>query len=467
MKKLNLIIDTDLTKGIDDRFALAYAFANHDKVNVRAVTIEPYKSIKKGTTIEDMQLDSKFEAMRILSLMNVDSKNLVFEGEKKYFSLDKSEVSNAVKQMAKVLEKYQDVVIVTIGVLTNVARLVMTYPELKDKIKVVWIGTGNLLLDEFCDSNYKNDKNAFEYVLKSGIDLTIIPHYTAKEICSSVYEMEHNISETAIGKYLIRSVKENTESEYAEELKTIYDIVPMFYVLEPEAFKQKMIDANELLKEQEKMKKTHNVNYVFEIIEGAKLWKNFIESINTMGNNPFAKTVFFISDTHFSQKSKVLRKQVPFKTVEESDAELVRRWNQTVSKNDDVYHLGDFGNYEKIRELNGNVYLICGNYEEIDAGENFAAFRAKLMRLGFKDVYQKGIYLDESIFGQKVFLTHKPTTHAKDAFTMFGHVHNLAPVKKFGFNVCVSYHNFAPVSIDEAKRYIDFIQNHPDADVLS
>ena len=79
MKKLNLIIDTDLTKGIDDRFALAYAFANHDKVNVRAVTIEPYKSIKKGTTIEDMQLDSKFEAMRILSLMNVDSKNLVFE----------------------------------------------------------------------------------------------------------------------------------------------------------------------------------------------------------------------------------------------------------------------------------------------------------------------------------------------------------------------------------------------------
>ena len=369
--------------------------------------------------------------------------------------------------MAKEIKKNPELVIVTTGVLTNVAYLIKNYPDLVHDVKIVWIGTGNLLLDKFYDSNYKNDKEAFEFVVKSGVDLTIIPHYVAKEMSSSVYEMEHNISETAIGKYLIRMVKSDSQTSNDGELKTIYDIVPMFYLLHKEYFQEKQIDANELLKEQIKIEKTHTVNYVFDIINGSKLWSDFIDVVNQMKQNPFAKQTFFISDTHFSQKSKVVRKQVPFKSVEETDQEMIRRWNQKVSVNDDVFHLGDFGNYDKIKELNGTVYLICGNYEELEIGDDFDGFRQKLINLGFKDVFQKGIYLDESIFGQKIYLTHKPSLHAKDAFTFFGHVHNLAPVKKYGFNVCVSYHNFEPISVEEAKRYIDFIQNHPDVDVLS
>ena len=225
-------------------------------------------------------------------------------------------------------------------------------------------------------------------------------------------------------------------------------------------FKTKDISVNELLKEQTKLKNPHNIHYVYDLMPNSKLWKDFIASINTIDSNPYAEKVFFVSDTHFSQIRKVKLKQVPFKTVEQSDAEIIRRWNQTVSKNDTVYHLGDFGNYEKIKELNGNVILVCGNYEEADYKDDFDGFRKKLLELGFQEVYKEGLYLDKDVLGEKVYLTHKPLSHAKDCLTMFGHVHNLAPVKKFGFNVCVSYHNYAPISASTAKRYLNFIRNY-------
>ena len=89
-----------------------------------------------------------------------------------------------------------------------------------------------------------------------------------------------------------------------------------------------------------------------------------------------------------------------------------------------------------------------------------------MIALGFDDVIQKGIYLDEKVLGQKVYLTHKPTDHAKDCLTMFGHVHSLALVKEFGFNVCTTYHYFAPISLETAKRYLTFVKNFADADVF-
>ena len=98
--------------------------------------------------------------------------------------------------------------------------------------------------------------------------------------------------------------------------------------------------------------------------------------------------------------------------------------------------------------------------------KNFEEFRKKLMKLGFSDVIKNGVYLDKKVLGEKVYLTHKPTNHAKDCLTLFGHVHSLALVKKFGFNVCVTYHYYAPINQETAKRYLNFVKNFADEDVF-
>lgn len=75
--------------------------------------------------------------------------------------------------------------------------------------------------------------------------------------------------------------------------------------------------------------------------------------------------VFFVSDTHFGHTNIIQYCDRPFKCVEDMDADIVKRWNQTVSKGDTVYHLGDvaFHNYERLAELNGTIKLVMGNHD--------------------------------------------------------------------------------------------------------
>ena len=83
-----------------------------------------------------------------------------------------------------------------------------------------------------------------------------------------------------------------------------------------------------------------------------------------------AQKVFFTSDLHFGHENALQFDKRPFVSVEEMDAELIRRWNTKVGKGDLVYVLGDMiwksrkGEAEQIiRSLNGQIILIKGNHD--------------------------------------------------------------------------------------------------------
>ena len=50
---------------------------------------------------------------------------------------------------------------------------------------------------------------------------------------------------------------------------------------------------------------------------------------------------FYISDLHFFHENILLYDSRPFASVEDMNAEMVRRWNSVVKNNDTVYVLGD------------------------------------------------------------------------------------------------------------------------------
>ena len=457
--KIKVVLDTDVAN-IDDNFALCYALASKEEIEVLAVTLAPFKNKARDVSIEENQLEGKFEVTRILSLMGNSTSDMVFVGANEYLTKSEVKTNASVEKIKEIIETQGEITILSTGALTNIATLLKVYPKVKDKVKVVWIGTGNLLLDKFDDHNYISDKLAFEQVIKSGVDISVIPVYVARQFVTDTYELEHNITKSAIGKYLAHLVKVSDTTKQAIGSKTLYDIAVVAYLLAPEKFTERKINANELLKEQSKLKKEVLINYVFDLKTGFSVWKDVLKKISAVEHTTKAADIFFVSDTHFTQKSKISRNQVPFKTMDECDREIIVRWNRVVSKNDIVYHLGDFGNYEKIKELNGKVTLICGNYEKEEFGNDFENFRKKLISLGFVDVIRDGLYLDEEVLGEKIYLTHEPINHAKDCRTIFGHVHNLAPVKPFGFNVCVTYHDFTPVSSSRVKRLLAFVKDY-------
>lgn len=80
--------------------------------------------------------------------------------------------------------------------------------------------------------------------------------------------------------------------------------------------------------------------------------------------------IFFIGDMHLGHANAIRFDLRPFETVEEMDAELIRRWKAKVRPEDTVYVLGDMiwksrGNdaHEILRELPGKIILIKSNHD--------------------------------------------------------------------------------------------------------
>lgn len=77
--------------------------------------------------------------------------------------------------------------------------------------------------------------------------------------------------------------------------------------------------------------------------------------------------IYFTSDTHFGEPRVLNIDRRPFSSLAEHDTALVANWNDTVSPEDEIWHLGDFASKKKgfaedlLTRLNGRKHLIVGN----------------------------------------------------------------------------------------------------------
>ncbi|MBN9202142.1 MAG: hypothetical protein ABS61_00565 [Microbacterium sp. SCN 70-18] len=85
----------------------------------------------------------------------------------------------------------------------------------------------------------------------------------------------------------------------------------------------------------------------------------------------FDQVDFITSDTHFSHARIIQLADRPFTTVDEMDAELIRRWNETVGPDDVVLHLGDLAlgvianSLPLTAQLHGRRFLVPGNHDRV------------------------------------------------------------------------------------------------------
>src|ERR671919_306374 len=82
-------------------------------------------------------------------------------------------------------------------------------------------------------------------------------------------------------------------------------------------------------------------------------------------------TTFFTGDTHFGDMRALRFDHRPFPNLARHTEELVRRWNEAVGPDDEVWHLGDFSLGPEPTEvadllgsLNGRKHLIVGNNDD-------------------------------------------------------------------------------------------------------
>lgn len=175
---------------------------------------------------------------------------------------------------------------------------------------------------------------------------------------------------------------------------------------------------------------------------------------------------FFTSDTHFGHANIIRFCNRPFKNVEEMDEVLIENWNQVVSDDDTVFHLGDFAfggsNVWKsiIPRLNGHINLIIGNHDR------------KNLRQGYMSSFGMVVpQLQIEIEGNPIYLNHYPFLcyggSYRGVWQLFGHVHSgpnaegldisrLKTLFPTQYDVGVDNNDYAPISYREVKAKIEY-----------
>ena len=167
--------------------------------------------------------------------------------------------------------------------------------------------------------------------------------------------------------------------------------------------------------------------------------------------------IYFISDTHFHHSNIIKYCNRPFKDINEMNETIISNRNSSITKDDIVYHLGDFclSNDDEIKSifnrLNGNKILIRGNHDRkpVKFYEN----------IGFEVLTHALIVLDE----YKLMLSHVPLPDVKikDGYiNLHGHIHNKKISDDYPKNYSENRHinlsvdstDFKPVSLGEINK---------------
>ncbi len=170
--------------------------------------------------------------------------------------------------------------------------------------------------------------------------------------------------------------------------------------------------------------------------------------------------IFITSDTHFGHDREFLYGPRGFTSIEEHDEEVVRRWNEVVSAEDTVYHLGDvmLGDNEHgmdcLRRLNGNIKIIRGNHDTDTRCKLYETLPNVELLPGWSTVIKYKKY--------NFYLSHHPTETSnleKEPFlrahliNLFGHTHQQSEFYKdipFRFHVGQDSNDCRPILLDDA-----------------
>lgn len=170
--------------------------------------------------------------------------------------------------------------------------------------------------------------------------------------------------------------------------------------------------------------------------------------------------IYFTADLHFYHDKIIRHTQRPFRNVEEMNTALIKKWNDKIFYDDEVYILGDFTMkgpdmaYACLSSLRGRKHLIRGNHDHF---ADSPAFEQSL----FLSVEN---YMEITYQNTKFVLFHYPILewngYGKGAIALHGHQHNHKNYnienRKAGilrYDVGVDANNMEPVSADEIINF--------------
>lgn len=174
---------------------------------------------------------------------------------------------------------------------------------------------------------------------------------------------------------------------------------------------------------------------------------------------------YYISDTHFFSMRAIKIGNRPFKYIQEMNDALIKNWNKTVTKNDEVYIVGDFISSinmddanKIINSLHGKKHLIIGNHDDF--------LHDKDLKNKFESISE---ILETEDNGKRIVLSHYPMAiwpkQHLHSLHFYGHIHNIIIEQEIiltipeAYNVSADILGLTPRTMEEVIHINNSIQN--------
>lgn len=145
-------------------------------------------------------------------------------------------------------------------------------------------------------------------------------------------------------------------------------------------------------------------------------------------------SVYFYSDPHFGD-AEIHKKR----SNNISDDEQVARINKVVRKSDTLIILGDVGDTEYVKKLNGYKVLIMGNHDR--GSSNYLRVKEPVDNKLFDEVYESCLMISE-----RIMLSHEPY-NLPFALNIHGHDHAGLHRSGWSLNVCAELIDYQPMPL--------------------
>jgi calcineurin-like phosphoesterase family protein len=169
--------------------------------------------------------------------------------------------------------------------------------------------------------------------------------------------------------------------------------------------------------------------------------------------------IWITSDLHFGHDKPFIWEDRGYSSVEEMNKEQLRKFNEKVQPEDDVYICGDLmlgGDVGKswITQLNGKIHIVLGNHDTNSRAEWYRELPQVV-----EIVYATMIKAN----GRHWFLSHYPTMTANfgtlngQPVNLAGHTHSPDKWENINtgtYNIAVDAHNGYPVNIEDIAKEI-------------
>ncbi len=248
MKRINIILDTDIGDDIDDAFALACLLNMQDKVNIVGITTVFVNSDHRARMVKKLLHLHHDNNIPVYAGIREGDGSININGECCQFTEDllndeykpnndvyKDNGEGAVSFLINKAKEYQDdLTIVCIGPYSNIGRAIAKDKEAFSKCKIVTMG-GNFFSRAFVEWNiYCDPKNA-KVLLESGLDVTCLGIDVTKKTRLTNKQYENILSYTPndFYKYMVSLI--TMHKNYQKNPKTfrpyLHDPLALFYAV--------------------------------------------------------------------------------------------------------------------------------------------------------------------------------------------------------------------------------------------